>query len=74
MSTRDDLIHAEAAALWKEVFGEEPALEADGALMLSIVLAHLELKPYTRLATARRARNLVLPGTEEQPVIRPAAY
>lgn len=74
MTPRQDLIHAEASALWKEVFGEEPAIEADGQLMLSIVLAHLELKPYSRLAAARRARNLVFATPEDGPETRPASF
>lgn len=64
MSQRTDLIRDEAAGLWREVFGEEPALEADGTRMLAIILAHLELRPYTRLAPARRARDLVFPRPE----------
>ena len=56
----------EAAALWLEMFGEPPAIEADGELMLAIIIAHLEDKDYMRLASADRARGLTWPRYERQ--------
>ena len=37
MEERDQRIYEEAAALWREVFGEQPPLRMDGATMLEIV-------------------------------------
>ncbi|HEX7946671.1 MAG TPA: hypothetical protein VF495_18525 [Phenylobacterium sp.] len=51
MDGRDDKIYEEAAALWRALHGEPPPPEADGAMVLDLLLADLpETSPYERLA------------------------
>jgi hypothetical protein len=51
MSGRDERIHEEAAALWRELFGEPPPVRADGAVMLQIIMRRLPEKRYERMAS-----------------------
>jgi hypothetical protein len=51
MVGRDERIYEEAAALWRELFGEPPPIRADGAVMLDIIMKSLPERPYERLAS-----------------------
>ena len=51
MSGRDQKIHEEATALWREVFGEPPPIRADGATLLDVITKSLPDRPYDRLAS-----------------------
>ena len=49
MDGRDDKIYEEAAALWRALHGEPPPVEADGAMILDLLLCDLPETPYDRL-------------------------
>jgi hypothetical protein len=51
MTGRDDRIYEEAAALWREVFGEPPPIRADGGTMLDLILKTLPDRGYERMAS-----------------------
>jgi hypothetical protein len=51
MSTRDQQIKSEAAALWRELYGEPPPIQADGPMMLDIIMKSLPDVSYERLRT-----------------------
>lgn len=48
---RDKKIYEEAAALWRSLYGEPPPREADGAMILDLILEGLPESSYARLAT-----------------------
>ncbi|MET0272176.1 MAG: hypothetical protein ABW360_04225 [Phenylobacterium sp.] len=59
--SRDDRIYEEAAALWRQVFGEAPP-RADGAAMLDIIMRSLPEQTYDRLRTPHmRPSNIAWP-------------
>ena len=45
------MIYEEAAALWRELFGEPPPNRVDGAAMLDAIMKSLPERPYQRLAS-----------------------
>lgn len=49
MSTREDRIEAEAAALWRELYDEAPPGRGDGGEMLDLMLRRLPALGYDRL-------------------------
>jgi hypothetical protein len=49
MEPREQRIYEEAAALWREVFGESPPLLTDGPTMLKIIMRCAGPPPYERL-------------------------
>jgi hypothetical protein len=49
MEVREQRIYEEAAALWREVFGEPPPLRTDGQTMLDIITRSLGDTSYERL-------------------------
>jgi len=49
MQARQDRIYEEASALWRELFGEPPPIQADGSMMLDIIMRSLPEKGYERL-------------------------
>lgn len=51
MKGREDRIYEEAAALWREVFGEPPPIRSDGAQMLDLILQNLPDRGYDRMAS-----------------------
>jgi len=51
MSRRDERIFEEAAALWREVFGEPPPLRADGRAMLDTIMHSLPEVRYEHMAS-----------------------
>ncbi len=42
-------MRAEASALWRAMFGEPPPVEADGGLMLDVILRSVPEAGYDRL-------------------------
>ncbi|MCR5878222.1 hypothetical protein [Phenylobacterium sp. J367] len=48
---RDDQVQAEAAALWRALFGEPPPIQADGVTMLDVIMKSLPEVAYDRLAS-----------------------
>ena len=51
MRDRDTRIYEEAAALWREVYGDPPPDRADGASLLDAIMRSLPVKDYERLAS-----------------------
>ncbi|THD77496.1 MAG: hypothetical protein E7812_16360 [Phenylobacterium sp.] len=51
MDGREDKIYQEAAALWRELFGEPPPVRAEGAALLDVIMKSLPERPYERLAS-----------------------
>ncbi|MFC3071369.1 hypothetical protein [Phenylobacterium soli] len=51
MTGRDQKVYEEAAALWREVFGEPPPIRADGATLLDVVMKALPEKGYERMTS-----------------------
>jgi hypothetical protein len=49
METREQRIYEEAAALWREVFGEPPPVRVDGPTLLAIITRSLDDPSYVRL-------------------------
>jgi hypothetical protein len=49
MDGRDHRIYEEAAALWRELYGEPPPAQADGSKMLDMITRSLGDTPYDRL-------------------------
>jgi hypothetical protein len=63
MDTREQRIYDEAAALWREVFGEPPPLRTDGQTMLAIITRSLGDAGYERLRSPYlRPSTIVGPG------------
>ena len=46
MTDRDDEIRAEALALWVALYGQPPAMLADGSQMMDIMLGCMPPPPY----------------------------
>ena len=58
---RDDRIYQEAAALWRQLYGEPPP-KADGRKLLDLIMKALPEANYDRLRTPHlRADNITLP-------------
>ena len=51
MRDRDSQIHEEAAALWRELFGEPPPIRAEGSTLLDVIMKSLPERGYDRLAS-----------------------
>lgn len=51
MEGREDRIYEEAAALWRELFGEPPPIRSDGGMMLDVIMKSLPEKRYDRMAS-----------------------
>ena len=49
MEPREQRIYEEAAALWREVFGDSPPLRLDGPTLLEIITRCSGPPPYDRL-------------------------
>ena len=49
METREQRIYEEAAALWRELFGEPPPLRTDGPTLLAIITRCVGEATYQRL-------------------------
>ncbi|HEY0647000.1 hypothetical protein [Phenylobacterium sp.] len=62
MPGRDERIYDEAAALWRQLYGEPPPAAADGSVILDLILDHLPGAEYERLATPHlRRSNITFP-------------
>lgn len=62
MTRRDDRIHAEACALWRQVPGEPPPADLDADTALDLLLRAQPPAGYERLATPHlRAANIAFP-------------
>lgn len=59
MNAREQRIHDEAAALWRELYGEPPPIRADGSAMLEAIMRSLPDVDYNRLRSPHlRASSL----------------
>lgn len=59
---RDERIQEEAAALWRELFGEPPPIAAEGEVMLDVIMRSLPEMSYDRLRSPHiRPTNITLP-------------
>lgn len=67
MNGRDERIHEEAAALWRELFGEPPPIRADGPMMLDIITKSLPERGYERM-TSPHLRPSQIAGPRRQRV------
>lgn len=57
MPGREQKIYEEAAALWRQLYGEAPPASADGRDILSLILGHLPNADYERLETPHLRRS-----------------
>lgn len=63
MDGREQRITEEVTALWRELFGEPPPIQADGSMMLDAIMKGLPEKSYDRLRSPHlRASNISGPG------------
>lgn len=51
MSGRDQKVYEEAAALWRELFGEPPPVRADGRTLLDTITRSLPERSYERMTS-----------------------
>jgi hypothetical protein len=51
MTGREDRVYEEAAALWREVFGEPPPIRGDGGALIDVILKTLPDRGYDRVAS-----------------------
>jgi len=51
MTGRDERIYDEAAALWRELFGERPPVRADGGAILEVIMRTLPEARYERIVS-----------------------
>lgn len=51
MTKRDERIHDEAVALWRELFGDRPPVRADGAAILEVITRSLPEQRYERIVS-----------------------
>lgn len=66
MDGREERITQEAKELWREMFGEPPAADADGSTLLDIIMRSSEPKSYERLNRPHlRDAGLVFPKRAE---------
>ena len=62
MPGREDKIYEEAAALWRQLYGEPPPAVADGAVILDMILNNEPPGGYDQLATPHlRRSNITFP-------------
>lgn len=59
---REDRIYEEAAALWRQLYGEPPPREAGGTDILGMIVGGLPDADYNRLQTPHlRPSNITFP-------------
>jgi hypothetical protein len=51
MTKREQRVHAEAAALWRAMFGSAPPAKADGEALLKMITGSLPDVGYDRMAS-----------------------
>jgi hypothetical protein len=62
MPGRDAKIYEEAAALWRQLYGEPPPAVADGTVILDLILNEQPATDYDRLSTPHlRRSNITFP-------------
>jgi hypothetical protein len=72
MATRDQRIYDEAAALWREVFGEPPPPSVDGSVMLELITRSLGDLSYDRIRSPHlRPSTISGPGQPKAPSATP---
>ena len=59
MNGGDDRIYDEAAALWRELYQDEPPSRADGATLLHMIMINLPTQAYERLTSPHMRPALV---------------
>ena len=68
MDGREDKIYEEAAALWRELFGEPPPVRAEGGALLDVIMKSLPERSYDRLASPHlRPAQIAGPAAASQP-------
>ncbi|MFI4950877.1 MAG: hypothetical protein ACHP7A_07540 [Caulobacterales bacterium] len=71
MDGREQRIYEEAAALWREVFGEPPPPRADGEAMLELITRSLVEVSYDRLRSPHlRPSTITGPKGSAEPAAR----
>lgn len=59
---RNDQVYQEAAALWRQLYGEPPPAAVDGQGMLDLIMKSLPEARYDRLRTPHlRPTNISMP-------------
>lgn len=59
---REDRIYQEAAALWRQLYGEPPPQEAAGVEILGMIVGDLPDSEYSRIQTPHlRPTNITFP-------------
>jgi hypothetical protein len=59
---REERIYEEAAALWRQLYGEPPPAHLDGSAIIGLIVGGLGEADYGRLATPHlRAQNITFP-------------
>lgn len=62
MTGRNQMIYEEAAALWRQLYAEPPPANADGSMILDMIMRKLPETSYGRLVTPHlRPANIVFP-------------
>jgi hypothetical protein len=51
MRDRDQRIHDEVSALWRELYGQPPPIRANGSTLLDVIMRSLPERGYDRLAS-----------------------
>jgi hypothetical protein len=65
MNGREQRIYEEAAALWRELFGEPPPIRTDGETMLDVITKSLAEPRYDRLSSPHlRPSQITRPRAE----------
>lgn len=59
MPGRDEKIYEEAAALWRQLYGEAPPASANGYDILNLILGELPDAGYERLETPHLRRTQI---------------
>lgn len=60
MPGRDEKIYEEAAALWRQLYGEPPPAAADGSDILNLIVGGLPDADYERMATPHLRRSEIV--------------
>lgn len=62
MTGREQKIQAEATALWRQLYAEQPPCDADGSIILDMIMRDLPDATYARLASPHlRPAAIVFP-------------
>ena len=63
---REQKIQAEATALWRQLYDQPPPSEADGSMILDLIMRDLPDASYARLQTVHlRPTAITFPRPEE---------